>query len=75
MIQNTVVDIALDATSDLPAMQELDTLPTTAELSKAIASLASRKALAAGVLRSGKSALLETLHELLYLCWDMFIKI
>ena len=56
-------------------MEELDVPPTIEELSKAIDCLACGKApgsdgIPAEVLRSGKPALLQPLHELLRLCWE-----
>ena len=68
-------DTALDATPDLPVMEELDTPPTREELSKAIDSLACGKApgsdgIPSEVLKSGKEALIQPLHELLCLCWE-----
>ena len=74
--QNVVSDIALDALPSLPVMEELDALPTAAELSKAIDSLSCGKApgkdgIPPEVLKCGKPVLLQHLHELLCLCWKM----
>ena len=73
--QNTVTDSALRAISDLPVMEELDTPPTLDELSKAIDRLACGKApgsdgIPPEVLKCGKPALLQQLHDLLCLCWE-----
>ena len=56
-------------------MDELDSSPTTEEIDKATDNLACGKApgtdgIPAEVLKSGKPALLEHLHELLCLCWE-----
>jgi hypothetical protein len=72
---NVVTDTALNAIPDLPVMEELDTPPTMDELSKAIDCLACRKApgsdgIPPEVLKSGKPALLQPLHDLLCLCWE-----
>ncbi|KAI5106715.1 major facilitator superfamily domain-containing protein 1, partial [Silurus meridionalis] len=71
--QNVVTDTALDAIPDLPVMEELDTPPTLEELRKAIDCLACGKASGSDgippeVLKIGKPALLQPLHELLCLC-------
>ncbi|XP_068707859.1 uncharacterized protein [Montipora foliosa] len=71
---NTVSQEALDAIEDLPVLQELDAEPTTEEISKASDSLASGKApgedgIPPEIIKCGKSALLQPLHELLCLCW------
>ncbi|RXN14061.1 RNA-directed DNA polymerase from mobile element jockey-like protein [Labeo rohita] len=68
-------DTALNAIPDLPVMEELDTPPTVEELSKAIDCLACGKApgndgIPPEVLKSGKPALLQPLHNLLCLCWE-----
>ena len=73
--QNVVTETALDTIPVLPVMDELDLSPTTEELDKAIDNLACSKApgnngIPAEVLKSGKPALLEHLHELLCLCWE-----
>jgi len=72
--QNVVTDTALDAIPDLPVLEELDTPPTLEELSKAIDCLACGKApgsdgIPPEVLKIGKPALIQPLHELLCLCW------
>ena len=59
----------------MPLMKELDAVPTQEELSKAIDSLACGKApgndgIPPEALKSGKTALLQPLHELLSLCWE-----
>lgn len=68
-------ETAVDAIPVLPAMDELDSSPTTEELDKAIENLACGKApgsdgISAAVLKSGKHTHLEHLHELLCLCWQ-----
>ncbi len=73
--QNIVTDTDLDAIPDLPVLEELDTPPTLEELSKAIDCLAFGKApgsdgIPPEALKNSKPALLQTLHELLCLCWD-----
>ena len=72
--QNVVTDAALDAISQLPVMEELDEEPTVEELSKAIDCLSTGKAPGADgippeVIKRGREALIEDLHELLCLCW------
>ena len=72
---NIVTDTALEAIPDLPVMEELDSPPTVEELSKAIDCLACGKApggdgIPPEVLKSGKPALLQPLHDLLCLCWE-----
>ena len=72
--QNVVTDAALDAISQLPILEELDDEPTVEELGKAIDALATRKApgedgIPPEVIKAGKEALIEDLHELLCLCW------
>ena len=71
----TVSSTALDDIPDMPLMEELDVMPTQEELSKAIDSLACGKApgndgIPPEALKSGKTALLQPLHELLSLCWE-----
>ena len=73
--QNVVSDAALEALPLPLVMEELDSVPTVEELSKAINCFAGGKALGKDgippeVLKSGKSALLQHLHELLCLCWE-----
>ena len=73
--QNTVTDSALNAIPDLSVMEELDNPPTMEELSKAIDRLTCGKApgsdgIPPEVLKSGKPALLQPLHDLLCLCWE-----
>ncbi|XP_063605235.1 uncharacterized protein LOC134780428 [Penaeus indicus] len=72
--ETVVTDAALDATDDLPVMEELDQVPTLDELSKAIDMLPSGKApgsdsIPAQVIKGGKPALLQPLYDLLCLCW------
>ena len=72
--ENTISQEALDSIEDLPVLEELDAEPTLEELSKAINALASGKApgedgIPPDVIKCGKTALLEPLHELLCLCW------
>ena len=66
---------AVLALPHLSFMEELDTVPTAEELSKAIDCLTSGKdpgkdGIPPEVYKSGKSALLWHLHELLCLCWE-----
>ena len=73
--QNIVTDAALDALPGLPAMEELDEMPTLEELSKAIDNLTCGKApgldsISAEVLKHGKPTILQPLHELLCHCWE-----
>ena len=73
--QNVVTDAALDTLPSLTVMKELDDLPTVEELSKAIDCLSCGKApgkdgILPEVLKCGKTALLQHLHELLCLCWE-----
>ena len=72
--ENSVTQEALDSFEDLPVLEELDSEPTLEELSKAIDALASRRApggnnIPPEVIKCGKPALLEPLHELLCLYW------
>ena len=72
--QNVVTDAALNAIPDLSVLDELDAEPTMVELSKAIDRLSTGKApgedgIPPEVIKSGKDALLQDLHELLCLCW------
>nr|KAG5691627.1 hypothetical protein BaRGS_023798 [Batillaria attramentaria] len=72
---NVVTDAALDTLPSLSVMEELDALPMLEELSKAIDYLSCGKApgkdgIPPEVLKSGKPALLQHLHELLCLCWE-----
>ena len=74
--QNVVTDAALDTIPDLPVMVELDEPPTLEELSKTIESLASGKSpgadgISAEILKTGKAVLLEPLHQLLCLSWEL----
>ena len=73
--QNVVTDAALDAISQLPILEELDDEPTVEELGKAIDALAIGKApgedgILPEVIKAGKEALIEDLHELLCLCLE-----
>ena len=73
--QTTVTDTALNAIPELPVMVELDSQPTMEELSKAINRLSCGKApgsdgIPSEVLKSGKPALLQPLHDLLCHCWE-----
>ncbi|XP_063591295.1 uncharacterized protein LOC134768396 [Penaeus indicus] len=67
--ETEVTEAALDATDDLPVMEELDQVPTLDELSKAIDMLPSGKApgsdgIPAEVIKGGKPALLQPLYYL-----------
>ena len=73
--QNTVTESALDAVECLPIMEELDSEPTTEELSKAIDNLSAGKApgidgIPPDLLKHCKTALLAPLHEVLCKCWQ-----
>lgn len=73
--QNVVTDAALHTLPSLLVMEELDTPPSAEEFGKAIDCLSCRKApgkdgIPPEVLKSGKPALLQHLHELLCLCWE-----
>ena len=69
-----MTDTAVENTSPLPVMEELDDPPTIEELSKVTDSLASGKApgiygISPEVIKAGKeTSLLEHLHELLLQC-------
>ncbi len=72
--QNVVSETALNATPNLPVMEELDILPTEDELGKAVERLSSGKApggdgIPSDILKSCKTSLLKHLHKLLCLCW------
>ena len=72
--QNLVKTSALDVIKCLPVMGEVDNEPTTDELSKAINSLASRKAPGSDgvppeLIKHCKTTLLQPLHEVLCECW------
>ena len=72
--ENIILPEALYALEDLTVMEELDAEPTHEELSKAIDALANRKApgednIPPELIKCGKPALLDPLHELLCLCW------
>ena len=73
--QNIVTDAALSALPNLPVMEELDEKPTLEELSKAIDCPSCGKApgkdgIPPEVLKHGKAAVLQPLHDLLCLCWE-----
>ena len=76
LIESTVTDTAVELTSLLPIMEELDIPPTYEELSKAIDSLASVEApgidgISPEVIKTGKqSNILEHLNKLLLQCWQ-----
>lgn len=72
--ETVVTEAALNTIDDMPVMEELDQVPTLQELSKAIDMLPSGKApgsdgIPPDVIKSGKSALLQPLYDLLCLCW------
>ncbi len=65
--------MALSAILTLPVLDELDTDPTEKELSKAKDCLSTGKApgkdgIPPEIMKGGKDALLQDLHELLCLC-------
>ena len=71
---NPVSCEALDAIQDLPILHELDAEPMLDKLSKAIDTLACRKALGnhsipPEAIKLGKSAQVGPLHKHLCLCW------
>ncbi|KAJ8364577.1 hypothetical protein SKAU_G00134080 [Synaphobranchus kaupii] len=73
--ENTVSPLALDAIECLPTMVELDAELTTAELSKAIDSLAAGKVpgsdgIPPDLIKHCKTALLPPLHKVLHQCWQ-----
>ena len=70
--ENSVTQEALDSIEDLHVLEELDSEPTLEELSKAMDAVASGKApgedsIPAQIIKCGKPALLEPLHQLLCL--------
>ena len=72
--QNIVTNDALNRMDSLPMMDDLDSVPTTEELSKAIDMMAPWKApgsdgIPADLLRNCKSCLLPHLHDILAKCW------
>ncbi|CAE1314375.1 unnamed protein product [Acanthosepion pharaonis] len=73
--QNVVTGATLDTLPSLPVMEELDSSPSAEELGNAINCFSCGKAsgkswFPSEVLKSGKLALLQQLHELLCLCWE-----
>ena len=72
---NIVNDMAIENTTSLPTMEELDLPPTIDELRKAIDSLACVKVpgsdgIPPEIVKAGKeSSLLSHLHNLLLQCW------
>ena len=71
----SVSDATLSSKKDLPITEELDGVPSVAELSKAIDSLPTDKApgsdnIPPEAIKCGKPALLQPLHDLLCLCWE-----
>ena len=73
--QNIVTDPALIALPGLPLIEELDNKPTLEELSIAIDGIACGKApgkdnIPSEVSKHGKQTLLQSLYELLCLCWE-----
>ena len=72
--ETVVTDAALNSINPLPIMDKLEAEPTIEELDKAIDALSNGKAPSSNgippeVIKSGKSALFEPLHDLLCLCW------
>ena len=73
--ENSVTQEALDAIEELPVLEELDSEPTMEEIGKSIDALACGRApgednIPPEIIKCGKPALLEPLHELLRLCWS-----
>ena len=74
--ENIVTDTAVESTSLLPVMNELDVPPSVDELRKAINSLACSKTpgnngIPSEVIKAGMNApLLHHLHKLLLQCWE-----
>ena len=72
--QNIMLDTALNAIPNLPVLNDFDAEPTEEVLSKAIDCVTIDKArgnasMPPEIMKSGKDALLQDLHELLCLCW------
>ena len=72
--ENIVTEDALNDIEYLPVLEELDKEPTLDELSEALGSLVTGKALRkdgipAEVLKYCKRSLIKELHEILCLCW------
>ena len=72
--ESVISDAAFKAIESLPSMMELDKLPTTEELSKAISSLPTGKApgldgIPPEAIRWAKGTLFDDLHGLLCQCW------
>lgn len=70
--QKIITDAALDAMPGLPVIEELDTMLTLEELSKAIdchdcGKASGKDSIPPEVLKHGKKAILQTLHQLLCL--------
>lgn len=68
---------SLKAIESLPVMEELDTVPTVKELSRAIERLPIGKAprkdgTLPEIIKCGKGALLDQLYELLCQCWEEY---
>ncbi|XP_014776570.1 uncharacterized protein LOC106873637 [Octopus bimaculoides] len=74
--ETTVAEVAIEGVKILPAMCKLDSLPSIAELTKAIDSQASCKApgkdgIPSEIIKAGKNtALLQHFYELLCQCWE-----